>query len=171
MPPVDEHGVPLYGDVFGPPIESADGGLGKVDLVDRSSRWGEIKPYESEEEPESEEEEEEEEEEMEEELLPPPPPLMHPPIGDARLDLRKEEAAVPGAPPQLYHVLETKKASIDRGTLLGTDHTYVLPGSARPGLSGGVEVSLQPDELNEDALDPRRLAEKYHQQLGKPSPR
>ena len=164
MPPVDHAGVPLYGDVFGPPVESLEDPEHKIDqLLDRDTRWGEIKPYESEEEEEDESEEEAEEEEMEEEHLPPPPPLARAPTEDGRLDLRKEEAAGSGAPAPLYHVLEPRKATIDRGTILGTDHTYVLPPSARAGASGNVDVSLPSEEPGEGGLNPQRTASRYAQ--------
>lgn len=167
MPPVDHNGVPLYGDVFGPPVESVEGTQSKEEqLLDRDTRWGEIKPYESEEEDEEESEEEEEEEEMEEEHLPPPPPLMRGPAEDGRLDLRKEEAAgsgPPPPPPPLYHVLESRKATIDRGTLLGTDHTYVLPPAAGAGAPGNVDTSVQPEESGKGGFDRQRLVAKHPQ--------
>jgi hypothetical protein len=52
-PPVDENGVPVYGDVFGSNSNDAD----SDEEVDKLSRWGELDVEESEEE-ESEEEEE-----------------------------------------------------------------------------------------------------------------
>lgn len=33
-----------------------------------------------------------------------------------------------GAPRQLYTVLEQKQANVGAGTLMGSDHTYVIPG-------------------------------------------
>lgn len=52
-PPVDESGVPLYGDVFGQRRDEVD----SDDEVDKVSRWGELEVVEE----ESSEEEEEEE--------------------------------------------------------------------------------------------------------------
>ena len=41
-PPVDEHGRPLYGDVFGA-LSGADGGLDEgEEIIDKVSRWGEV---------------------------------------------------------------------------------------------------------------------------------
>jgi splicing factor 3B subunit 2 len=50
---------------------------------------------------------------------------------DASLALRKGDsvAGMDTAPQPLYRVLETRKAEVGSGTLLGTDHVYVVPGA------------------------------------------
>ena len=47
------------------------------------------------------------------------PPASPPPLGPA------------AAPKQLYTVLEQQKASVGTGTLMGSEHTYVIPGAAQ----------------------------------------
>jgi splicing factor 3B subunit 2 len=62
-PPVDEYGRPLYGDVFGT-VAVTDG---VSESVDKTTRWGTIKVFESEQEDEEDEEGDEEEADEEEE--------------------------------------------------------------------------------------------------------
>ena len=47
----------------------------------------------------------------------------------AEIDLRKTSEG----PKQLYTVLEQQKATVGAGALMGSDHTYVIPGAQQPG--------------------------------------
>ncbi|ETP33681.1 hypothetical protein F442_17816 [Phytophthora nicotianae P10297] len=138
-PPVDENGVPLYGDVFGKTTESEKQG----EEINRE-RWGELE--------EQEEEEEEEEGEGEEEQtegamegngdvdgldatgLETPlvdgissvaSGLTTPGVVDLRKGIRGTET--PDVPQQLYTVLEQKETSVGT-SLYGSGHAYVVPG-------------------------------------------
>ncbi|KAG2902686.1 Splicing factor 3B subunit 2 [Phytophthora cactorum] len=140
-PPVDENGVPLYGDVFGKAPESENQG----EEINRE-RWGELE--------EQEEEEEEEEGEGEEEQtegavegnedadgldatgLETPlvdgissvaSGLTTPGVVDLRKGIRGTET--PDVPQQLYTVLEQKETSVGT-SLYGSGHAYVVPGGA-----------------------------------------
>ncbi|ETM35904.1 hypothetical protein L914_17284 [Phytophthora nicotianae] len=140
-PPVDENGVPLYGDVFGKTTESEKQG----EEINRE-RWGELE--------EQEEEEEEEEGEGEEEQtegamegngdvdgldatgLETPlvdgissvaSGLTTPGVVDLRKGIRGTET--PDVPQQLYTVLEQKETSVGT-SLYGSGHAYVVPGGA-----------------------------------------
>eukprot|EP00879_Flechtneria_rotunda_P011084 GHRR01011581.1.p1 GENE.GHRR01011581.1~~GHRR01011581.1.p1 ORF type:complete len:612 (+),score=229.72 GHRR01011581.1:240-2075(+) len=140
-PPVDSDGNPLYGDVFG---LAQDDGESDAE-VEKGARWGELEEYEE----ASEEEEESEEPELppDEEGAPSEADIIAGIATDATgisslqsgletpdvaLNLRKTTDSVAGTEsaqaPQLYTVLEQRKASMGGG-LLGTDHTYVIPGA------------------------------------------
>ncbi|CAK0783418.1 hypothetical protein CVIRNUC_006617 [Coccomyxa viridis] len=161
-PPVDEQGNPLYGDVFGLAVEPEE-----YELVDKMTKWGDL---ESEEE-ESEEEEEEEEPEEDTESLADglasvasgynsslPSGIETPEV----IDLRKGKA---GERP-LYQVLEQQQAQVG-GNLMGSDHTYVIPGAkAGPGKKGSaadVEVAIDPAEL--EGLDEEGVRALYEERL------
>merc|ERR1712038_1553843 len=173
-PPVDETGKPLYGDVFG----TQDAGYSQqipVEEVDQSL-WGER-------ESESEEEESEEEEEEEETEEAPDPSGMQTPIIDAGLatpsgmssvgapgqetpeliELRKRriEADMEGGDtPSLYTILPEKKAHGVGASMMGSTHTYEVPppGGARRIDPGGVEMALNPDEV--DLMDTEAMQAK-----------
>ncbi|GBF91105.1 splicing factor 3B subunit 2 [Raphidocelis subcapitata] len=182
-PPVDESGAPVYGDVFG---ADADGGASD-DEVDKGARWGglESEPEESSEEEEEEEEEEEGEgdEDLEGGIATDATGLTSAglasslPSGletpEAVMNLRKSGDSVAGTEsaraPQLYTVLEQKKAAVGQG-LMGTDHVYVIPGAAGDkrraggagaGGAGDVEVTLLPEEL--EGLDEAAVKALYEE--------
>ncbi|KAF6264232.1 hypothetical protein COO60DRAFT_1621623 [Scenedesmus sp. NREL 46B-D3] len=182
-PPVDALGNPIYGDVFG---LAQDDGESDAE-VDKGARWGELEEYE-----EEEESSEEEQEEEEEEGLPDEADIMAGIATDATgiatgisslqsgletpdvaLNLRKQGDSVAGTEsaqhPQLYTVLEQRKANVGTG-LLGTDHTYVIPGAEggkrKPGAAGGapdVEVTLSPEEL--EGLDNEGIRALYEAKM------
>merc|ERR1712241_522031 len=166
-PPVDETGKPLYGDVFGT-SDSAYSQQIPVEEVDQTL-WGEMES-ESEEESEEEEEEEEEMEEAQD------PSGMQTPIVDAGMatpsgmssvgapgqetpeliELRKRriEADMEGGEmPNLYTILPEKKNDRIGTGMMGSTHTYDLPGTNPPGVGkrrldpGAVEMALNPDEV------------------------
>merc|ERR1719225_1055345 len=179
-PPVDETGKPLYGDVFG----TSDNNYSQqmpAEEVDQSL-WGEMESESEEEESEEEEEEEEEGEEM------PNPSGMATPIVDAgmatpsgmssvgampgqetpeliELRKRKIEADMEGGEtPNLYTILpERKKDNVGAG-MMGSTHTYDLPGAtgSKGRLdTGAVEMALNPDEvdmIDSDAMQARAEA-------------
>jgi len=184
-PPVDESGNPLYGDVFG---QYGDGGDSDEE-VEKGARWGAL-------EPEVEESEEEEEEEEAEEEGAEGAPIDQEAIlagiatdvtglssslpsgiesSDVTLNLRKSSDSVAGTEsamaPQLYTVLEQRKAAVAQGTLMGTEHVYVIPGQEqkkkKPGVPGGaprdVEVTISPEEL--EGLDEAAIRALYEERM------
>ncbi|KAI3424478.1 hypothetical protein D9Q98_010028 [Chlorella vulgaris] len=175
-PPVDEFGRPIYGDVFGVDEDEAD----EDELaVDKVVRWGELESEEEESEEEEEEEEEEDEDRDETESLADgyasvasgfastlPSGIETP----SEIDLRKTSEG----PKQLYTVLEQQKAAVGASTLMGSEHTYVIPGAGKEKLSiaaqkrlealrrdlpSDVDVSIDPSEL--EGLDDAALRELY----------
>ncbi|CAK8688500.1 unnamed protein product [Clavelina lepadiformis] len=173
-PPVDEHGRPLYGDVFG--TQSTEfAGQEEDDETDRTA-WGDL---ESESEEESSEEEESEDEEKkapdESGFVTPAESGMITPSGISTvptgmetpdmIELRKrkiEDAMEGGDTPQLYQVLPEKSAAAAVGrSMMGSAHTYDVNTTRRPAGSSdvdGVEVALNPEELE---LDTVAMAAKY----------
>ncbi|XP_046848591.1 splicing factor 3B subunit 2-like [Xenia sp. Carnegie-2017] len=178
-PPVDEHGRPLYGDVFG--VQQTD-----INIVDdeqvNSNLWGELES-ESEESEESEEESEEEAPDQSGLVTPAETGLITPsgltsiPAGmetPDMIELRKrkniEDAMESGSEQQtLYTVLPEKRAGVG-GMMMGTSHVYDLATAAAApsgtkrsgGLSEGVEVALDPSELE---LDPAAMQARYDETL------
>jgi splicing factor 3B subunit 2 len=190
-PPVDEYGTPVYGNVFGAP-----GGGGDDEEEARPEAvvlWGEVdEESEEEEESEAEEEEEEEEADSEEEgagiasvasgLASSLPSGIETP---AEVQLRKaaeaHAAAAPEAPKALYQVLEQQAAAVGAAGIMGSDHTYVVPGAEGAGSGGGgkkmsiaaakrlealrrevpsdLDVSIDPGDL--EGLDDGALKELY----------
>jgi len=150
-PPVDEYGVPIYGDVFGQTRDGEeDEELGPRTVV----HWGELGEEESEEEEEeSEEEEEESEEEDGADLVEGytsvasgissalPSGLVTPAEVQLRKAAEAHAAAAPAAPKVLYQVLEQQAAAVGSGGILGTDHVYVVPG-AEGSQDGGKEKKM-----------------------------
>ncbi|KAL4438493.1 hypothetical protein ABPG77_000141 [Micractinium sp. CCAP 211/92] len=180
-PPVDEFGRPIYGNVFGLEEEEEDE---DEQVVDKVVRWGEL---ESEDEESEEEEEEEEEDQDDSESLADgyasvasgfasslPSGIETP----SEVDLRKSSEAA-GAPRQLYTVLEQKQASVGAGALMGSDHTYVIPGKEKEGkaplgakarlealrreMPSDVDVSIDPAEL--EGLDDAALRDLYEMRV------
>eukprot|EP00899_Mesostigma_viride_P020710 jgi/Mesvir1/28640/Mv15065-RA.1 len=176
-PPVDEFGRPLYGDVFAAGDDEDD----QKQAVDKEP-WGEL--HESEEEEEEEESEEEEEDELGEDEMAAgmasvdsmssmPSGVQTPDVIDLRKAGRKE--GEDEAPPPLFHVLETRESHVGEGDLMGTAHTYVVPGAKKAAAAAGaaagapakdkarekdrVDITLRPEEL--EGLDDTQLASKY----------
>jgi len=186
-PPVDEMGRPLYGDVFG------ELGAEVEDLgVDKEARWGAFQEVEEEEFSSSEEEEEEAGEGEDPETADGlrtgvattatlPPGVATPAMVDIRKQVPDSAAPTPlpaGAPKELYTVLEQQKASLGATSLMGSAHTYAIPGgkdkkaealaklnSVRGEVAGASEVTVDPSEIEGmsdaeiRALYQRRLAE------------
>ncbi|CAI5728168.1 unnamed protein product [Peronospora destructor] len=136
-PPVDENGVPLYGDVFSKASEAENQG----EEINRE-RWGEIEEEEvEEEEGEGEKAEDFMEGDAEAKSLDATgleTPLVDgissvasglttPGIVDLRKGIRGTET--PDAPQQLYTVLEQKETSVGT-SLYGSGHAYVVPSAA-----------------------------------------
>ncbi|CAK9164586.1 unnamed protein product [Ilex paraguariensis] len=121
-PPVDEHGRPLYGDVFGEYQQEQPNY--EEEPIDKTKHWGDLEEEEEEEEEEVEEEIEEEELEAGiqsvDSLSSTPTGVETPDV----IDLRKQQRKEPEKP--LYQVLEEKEEKIAPGTLLGTAHTYAI---------------------------------------------
>ncbi|VDP20180.1 unnamed protein product [Soboliphyme baturini] len=185
-PPVDETGRPLYGDVFGLDLPSQPSLQEDEEIEHRP--WGELESEES----SSEEEVESEDEEKEEDItgLVTPAEGLITPSGISSgittgletpdsIELRKKKLQEEGGEtPALYTVLPEKKTEKIGLQMMASTHVYDLS-AAQPGVSGkkegkvtegGVEVSLNPDEL--DLADASGLQQKYEeglrqQQLGK----
>ncbi|KAH9505181.1 Splicing factor 3B subunit 2 [Bulinus truncatus] len=170
-PPVDEHGKPLYGDVFGTQSSEFKNEV-EEEEIDKTF-WGEL---ESESESEEESEEEEEEEKDETGLITPADGLMTPggitsvPLGmetPDQIELRKkriEDAMDQGGDtPALYQILPEKKTSVG-ANLMGSAHVYDIAAvQKKPGDKAGaeaVEVTLNPEELD---LDTAAMQAKYEQ--------
>jgi len=168
-PPVDEMGKPLYGDVFGTETEELAGAKDD-DEIDRTP-WGELES-ESESEDESDEEEEEEEEDESGIVTPGDAGLVTPSgmssVGGGietpdMIELRKKKEIedameTGGETPTLYTILNEKRASAVGASMMGSAHTYEL-GLNTPKKAGeGVEITLDPSELE---LEPAAMAAKY----------
>merc|ERR1712142_1290582 len=168
-PPVDEMGKPLYGDVFGTQTEDLVGAKDDDD-IDRTP-WGELES-ESESEDESDEEEEEEEEDESGIVTPGDAGLVTPSgmssVGGGietpdMIELRKKKEIedameTGGETPTLYTILNEKRASAVGASMMGSAHTYDL-GLNTPKKAGeGVEITLDPSELE---LEPAAMAAKY----------
>ena len=177
-PPVDQHGHPLYGDVFGLQLEEPNY---EEEAEDKTKHWGDFDPEEEEVEEDEEEVEVPDEKEVEDDVqlvdsVSSTPTGMETP--DV-IELRKQQRKEPEKP--LYQVLELKDAKIAPGTLLGTSHTYALSDATEDkpakktadfnrGQSSDVEVSLNPEELEgmenvlpakyEEACDEKKLLNK-----------
>ena len=94
------------------------------------------------------------------------------------LDLRKEKRGKgeeDEGPPQLYRVLDVEDASVAEGSLMGSAHTYVVPGAggavgAAPGAAprrarrepaaGATEIALDPEDL-ERGMDDAAVAARF----------
>eukprot|EP00906_Rhabdomonas_costata_P016174 RCo023213 len=161
-PPVDEHGMPLYGDVFG--VESKDEDSEPVD----KKYWGEMEV-----ESEEEEADEDADDEIDEEgFTSTAPPLSETAITETtesatgtdtgtetpdivqikKFGAREEDK-------KLYQTLEQKKASVG-ANLMGSAYTYTMPKAGGAAAAGDVEVSLNPGEV-EQYQDSALVQEKY----------
>ena len=175
-PPVDEFGRPLYGDVFGAAQNAAAPQVGSGGTFAEDARWGAV-------EEELEEDLQEDADGGEtggadtrsaqvehvgdddagavadgmRSALP-----DEDTAADGVLQLRKDAAAASGKdadtpqPRQLYEVMETRDARVG-GALMGSAHTYVLPGGGQR----GVQVALDADEL--EGLDEDAIKLKYQE--------
>lgn len=185
-PPVDEYGKPLYGDVFG--LNASQ--MPDVDDESRIERrhWGEIGSEEESEE-ESDVEEEEEQTQGMAGQVPPEGGYVTPaptegfvtPSGittipgvetpGSTIELRKkrvvdDSSSLAGSetPDQLYTVLQEKKVERVGTQFLAPSHVYDISASRKiTEPSEGVEVSLQPEDLE----DQSGLERKYEEQLRK----
>ncbi|KAI9098091.1 hypothetical protein DFS34DRAFT_98345 [Phlyctochytrium arcticum] len=168
-PPVDEYGRPLYGDVFGTMAQTIP--MEHVAPIERA-RWGELEvEEEEEEESEQEEEDEDEDEEAEEDEVPEsglvtPSGMSSVPSGletPEHIELRKESRRnVIEEPKQLYTVVPEKQGHV-KG-FMGSQHVYDLSEARGTKRKGAVEVSLNPEDLQE-GLDEDTIKRKYDQQL------
>lgn len=99
---------------------------------------------------------------------------------DTMMDLRKragvdtpDTTGISAVPPELYKVVPQREANVGTGALFGGDRKYVLPG-AKGGGGGGaagggdgtevprdVQVSLNPDEVDEQLADEEGLRERW----------
>ena len=154
-PPVDELGVPIYGDVFGNTKTKVSEATPYDVAVDKTKRFGEIEDdfeeEESEEEVEDVEEEQVEEEEVEEQGEEEPDLDAGVPEEPETLDLRKKS----DGPKSLYTVLQTQEASVGADQIVGSSHTYVVPGEGdkkRKTRGSGVEVTLDAEALGDEGL-------------------
>mmetsp|Transcript_2621 Transcript_2621/g.2913 ORF Transcript_2621/g.2913 Transcript_2621/m.2913 type:complete len:603 (-) Transcript_2621:439-2247(-) len=179
-PPVDEMGNPLYGNVFGLNDEL---GNPYEEAVDKKLRWGELEEADEESDEESEEEEDEEEDDEtmsvgtadDEAIAAGIASISSMPSGletPDTMDLRKGKATDNR---ELYQVLEMQQASVG-GSLMGSSHTYVMPGAEgaaaaaaaapkkgadllKSQKAGDVHVTLRPEEL--EGLDDAAIQAKY----------
>ena len=180
-PPVDQFGRPIYGDVFGAGVVDIDESTPYDLKLVKNAPWGALEDAEEESDEESEEEKEEEESVEEEEAEETPAEEVQP---AEPLDLRKRGGEDDGeAPPQLYRVLDVKEAQVGEGSLMGSAHTYVVPGAntggaavgAAPSASargkkkqttGATEITLNPEDL-ESGMDDAAMAARFAQETEK----
>ncbi|MCP9264433.1 Splicing factor 3B subunit 2 [Dirofilaria immitis] len=168
-PPVDEMGKPLYGDVFGLEVPT----LPELDDESRIERrhWGEIGSDEDSSE-ESEEEEEGEGGAVEAGFITPATTegfatpsgmtsgvltgVETPDTIELRKGKRIEDSSTTGGEtpaPTLYTVLQERKIDRIAGQMMASTHVYDLskkptPAPAAQGVDAGVEVSLNPEDLD-----------------------
>ncbi|XP_076064562.1 splicing factor 3b subunit 2 isoform X2 [Oratosquilla oratoria] len=176
-PPVDNMGKPIYGDVFG--TQNKDFEAPPVEEDVEKTMWGELES-ESEEESDEEDEEEEEEEDESGVVTPGETGLVTPsgisslPAGletPDMIELRKKRLETEmegGDTPALYTVLPEKRAEGVGRAMMGSTHTYDLSaaaagGTVSRGASQGVEVALDPSEL--DLVDTEAMAARYEATL------
>mmetsp|Transcript_29786 Transcript_29786/g.41131 ORF Transcript_29786/g.41131 Transcript_29786/m.41131 type:complete len:587 (+) Transcript_29786:190-1950(+) len=179
-PPVDETGRPVYGDVFGQ--EGNDENPFETN-IDKTTRWGDLMEEEEEESEEEDEDEDDDDETMshatEEDITTGIASISSIPSGvetPDTIDLRKKtgaggEAPATQPPRALYQVLEQQETSVG-GALMGSSHTYVVPGAGQPGAKPrtgadllksqkDIDVTLRPEEL--EGLDEDAIKAKYEQ--------
>lgn len=181
-PPVDEYGNPIYGDVFGERGDDDD----DDDVLVTNVHWGDL-DEESEEESEEEEEESEEEESEEEEaeeaeekeesadLVEGISSTIPGTETPAEMQIRKgTETPDVEASKSLFQVLEQKSAKATGAGIMGTDHTYIVPGkddkkmssaaakrleALKKGMPEDLNVSIDPADL--ESLDDESLKDLY----------
>uniref|UniRef100_A0A915AW69 PSP proline-rich domain-containing protein n=1 Tax=Parascaris univalens TaxID=6257 RepID=A0A915AW69_PARUN len=185
-PPVDEHGKPLYGDVFG--VEAPT--MPEMDDESRIERrhWGEIGSDEDSSDESDEDEEDGEGITTESGFITPATTegfatpsgitsgvltgVETPDTIELRKGKRAEESIAGGdtPAPQLYTVLQERKVDRVAGQMMASTHVYDIskkaaPAPAAQGGDAGVEVSLNPEDL--DLADQKGLEKKYEEQLRK----
>ncbi|CAK5022743.1 unnamed protein product [Meloidogyne enterolobii] len=154
-PPVDEYGKPLYGDVFGL-------SLPQVSELEDDSRierrhWGEIGSDEEESDNEEEDSDIDEDNTQQKAGIPEGGYVTPAPTEGTLTG-----ADTPAQP--LYTVLQEKKVERISGQLMAPSMVYDIAASRKmPEPNEGVEVSLQPEELE----DQGGLERKYEEQLRK----
>ena len=168
------------GDAFGAGFVETNDATPYDLVLKKNQPWGALEDNgESESEGESEEEEEEEEEEESEPET--EAEAEQPATGAEPLDLRKRGGEdEDSAAPTLYKVLDIKEASVGEGSLMGSAHTYVVPGGgggmggdvvgAAPGdvrrrkkpEPGATEITLNPEDL-ETGMDDAAVAARFEQ--------
>lgn len=171
-PPVDNMGKPIYGDVFG--TQNKENEMPMVEEEVEKSLWGELES-ESEEESEEEETSEEEEEDASGLVTPGDTGLVTPsgisslPAGletPDMIELRKKHLETEmegGDTPALYTILPEKRVEGQAGrAMMASSHTYDMS-SAMSGRQQGVEVALDPSEL--DLVDTDAMAARYEATL------
>uniref|UniRef100_A0A0R3RRG0 PSP domain-containing protein n=1 Tax=Elaeophora elaphi TaxID=1147741 RepID=A0A0R3RRG0_9BILA len=141
-PPVDEMGKPLYGDVFG-----LEDDLASISLPSFATPSG-----------------------MTSGVL---TGVETPDTIELRKGKRIEDSSTTGGEtpaPALYTVLQERKIDRIAGQMMASTHVYDLskkppPAPASQGVDAGVEVSLNPEDL--DLADQKGLEKKYEEQLRK----
>ncbi|KAI2807140.1 Splicing factor 3B subunit 2 [Blomia tropicalis] len=190
-PPVDEYGRPLYGDVFGLTLSAGDITLTEINID--KTRWGEIESEEEEEVEESEEEEEEEEEDADvnksglvtpaAEGLVTPSGISSVPTGietPDMIELRKRKQAIEaemesGENPALFTVIPEQKTDRYGKDMMGSMHVYDFASLSKTSSKSsshardGIDVALDPSELESGGLDSNQLSAKYEQSMRKQS--
>lgn len=183
-PPVNELGQALYGDVFGT-MQATENDL-IVEPID-TTLWGEMESEEDEESEAEDEAEEDEEAETEGKEADDQTGLITPAVAEGLVtpsgltssitagletpdivELRKKriESEMDSADnPQLYHILQEKRTDKIRKDIMGSTHVYDIGGAANLRKKGGVEVALDPREL--ETIDATRLAAKYEETIKK----
>lgn len=173
-----------YLDVFNLAAQEGD----DVEEMDKS-HWGDLAESEDEDDDEEDDEEEEEDGEdgdaggtetpMFEGGVSSVSGLETP---DTMMDLRKragvdtpDTTGLSAVPQELYKVVPQREAAVGSGALFGGDRKYVLPGSKSGAGAGGaaalgggdasevprdMQVSLNPDEVDEQLADEEGLREK-----------
>uniref|UniRef100_A0A914WSS6 PSP proline-rich domain-containing protein n=1 Tax=Plectus sambesii TaxID=2011161 RepID=A0A914WSS6_9BILA len=178
-PPVDEYGKPLYGDVFGLEVPTQPQ-LDDEAAIERR-HWGEMDSDEEVEESSDEEEEDDQANDqavdasgmatpMQEGMITPSGISSGIPTGvetPDTIELRKRKQVEEGseAPGPLYTILPEKKIDRVGGQMMASTHVYEMAKKDRNVTEGGVEVSLNPEEL--DMQDQKGLERKYEEQLRK----
>ncbi|OQR67412.1 splicing factor 3B subunit 2-like [Tropilaelaps mercedesae] len=178
-PPVDETGKPLYGDVFG--VTGQDGGVAQVEQdIDKMYLFGTLdeEASSSEEESDSDEDSDAAEEPDETGLVTPAEGLATPSglqssLSHAGLETpdaielrkRKTEAEMEMGDqmPQLYTVIGERRNERLGHAMMGSTHTYDIPGTVGVGPVGKkapVELALDPSELE---MEPGAMAARYEQ--------
>ncbi|GAQ83827.1 splicing factor 3B subunit 2 [Klebsormidium nitens] len=160
-PPVNEYGQPIYGDVFGTTKKDVEEEVFEDEPVDRSKHWGELESDEEEEE-ESEAESEEDagmDEEQMQAGMASVDTVSTTPAGLETPDLINLRKGQPEKP--LYQVLEQREGRVAEGELMGSSHTYAVPGAKKAQKGDRIDITLRPEEL--EALDDASLAARYEQ--------
>lgn len=172
-PPVDEHGNPIYGDVFGEDMVADDD-----EMTHATVHWGEIEEVSESDEDESEEEQsgasddssEEEQEVVETKEEPDSYPATISGLDTpAEVQIRKGIETPDVHSKSLYHVLEEKKSSARDAGIMGSERLYSMPGGSnaaakrlemlKKGMPDDLEVSIDPSDL--ESLDDEALRELY----------